>query len=324
MRNQIKTCISAIYFFHLLIFVRYTIAQETDLPGIRSDAKTVKSNWEFGLEITASADTAGITATVPVPISWPEQEISNEHVDRTDNVNGISFYDYDDQSKLMVVKIARLGSGETARAVMKIALKKTDIDPPKNPADYRFAKRATGELRKYIRPSPQIESTNRKIRSVLKSIEFDEQSPAWNQVEKIHDWVRENIEYQFETTNRSCLDALEDKRGDCGEMTSLFIAICRAKKIPARAVWVPGHTYPEFYLEDENGEGHWFPCQIAGEGFEFGSMVEDRPILQKGDSFKLPGHKKATRYVRPTMIANKLTAAPVLTHIQRKIEQTQN
>ena len=52
-------------------------------------------------------------------------------------------------------------------------------------------------------------------------------------------------------------------------------------------VWVPGHCYPEFYLEDAEGRGHWIPCQAAGTR-AFGSMPEHRPILQKGDNFRVP------------------------------------
>ena len=81
--------------------------------------------------------------------------------------------------------------------------------------------------------------------------------------------------------------ALKDKTGDCEELTSLFIALCRASDIPARTVWVPGHCYPEFYLEDDEGKGHWFPCQAAGSR-AFGGIPEQKPILQKGDNFSVP------------------------------------
>ena len=105
---------------------------------------------------------------------------------------------------------------------------------------------------------------------------------------------------------KGALAGLKDGTGDCEELTSLFIALCRAADIPARTVWVQGHCYPEFYLEDEKGDGHWFPCQAAGSR-EFGGIVETRPILQKGDNFKPhPGQKKHQRY-----LAEYLTGTPV-------------
>ncbi len=68
-------------------------------------------------------------------------------------------------------------------------------------------------------------------------------------------------------------------------MTSLFIALCRASKIPARTVWLTTSVYPEFYLLDDDGHGHWFPCQIGGTR-QFGGIDDSTPILQKGDNFR--------------------------------------
>ena len=103
----------------------------------------------------------------------------------------------------------------------------------------------------------------------------------------------------------------------------MFIAICRALKIPARAVWVPDHTYPEFYLEDEKGKGHWFPCQAAGD-YEFGAMSDDRPILQKGDRFRRPNQSGFVRYLQPTLTAKDLKGDISIDWISRKVEDDAN
>ena len=111
----------------------------------------------------------------------------------------------------------------------------------------------------------------------------------------IYDWVRDTIEYRNGDL-RQIKEALKDKQGDCEEMTGIFVALCRASDIPARCVWIPEHCYPEFYLEDEDGVGYWFPCQAAGER-QFGQMHDYRPILQKGDRFKVPEEIAMQRYV---------------------------
>ena len=50
-------------------------------------------------------------------------------------------------------------------------------------------------------------------------------------------------------------------------------------------------------LEDDKGEGHWFPCQSAGTR-QFGGINETRPILQKGDNFRPPKNgKERQRYM---------------------------
>ncbi|MGC4003730.1 MAG: transglutaminase-like domain-containing protein [Pirellulales bacterium] len=100
---------------------------------------------------------------------------------------------------------------------------------------------------------------------------------------------------------QGAVKALQLGYGDCEELSSLFIALCRQQKIPARTVWVTGHCYPEFYLVDDKGEGHWYPCQAAGTR-AFGGIPETRPILQKGDNFADPDRpRERLRYVSEFM-----------------------
>ena len=131
-------------------------------------------------------------------------------------------------------------------------------------------------------PSPYIESRDPKIRELAKEIGADKEK-AWEKVEAIYDWVREKVEYKNGPL-KGALAALKDGTGDCEELTSLFIAICRANDIPARTVWVPGHCYPEFYLDDEEGKGHWFPCQAAGSP-AFGGHSGEPADPAKGRQF---------------------------------------
>lgn len=96
------------------------------------------------------------------------------------------------------------------------------------------------------------------------------------------------------------MHALEQRGGDCEEMSALFVGLCRLSNIPARTVWVYTHDYPEFYLVDQQGKGHWIPAQVLGPAW-FGEMAEYRPILQKGDRFFDPLRREYVRYVPQTM-----------------------
>ena len=161
---------------------------------------------------------------------------------------------------------------------------------------FLIPRRVPRDVGRYLGPSPYIESRSPQIRSTAREILRDkQQASAWHQVEAIYDWVRDNVEYKNGDL-KGALAALRDGDGDCEELTSLFVALCRANRIPARMVWVPGHCYPEFYLEDADGQGHWFPCQAAGSR-DFGSLPDHRPVLQKGDNFRVPEKREPQRYV---------------------------
>lgn len=294
----------------------------SDGSGIELLEPTVE-RWEMGLEITGgSGNASGIVAMAPLPVDWPEQTIRIITEDKTDNVGRLTFKTLDDAVTQMMIPVSRLGPGDVAKVVVTIEVTKHWIAAPNDTSQLQFGRSLDRHVRKFLAPSPYIESRDRRIKEIADELERQtEGQPAWNQVEAIFDWVRDNVEYRFDEQIKSCVAALDDGHGDCEELSSLFIAICRARGIPARAVWIPGHTYPEFYLEDEQGNGHWFPCQAAGTR-EFGAMSEDKPILQKGDRFKIHGHRDMMRYVQPTLTARDATASPTVRWILNpKVDQ---
>ena len=157
-------------------------------------------------------------------------------------------------------------SGQEAKALVTFEVRRSEILPPKDTDGFVIpdSKKLPREIRPYLTPSPLIECRDPKIRALAKEIGADK-TKAWDRVEAIYDWVREHIKDKDQGgVPKGALAALKDGNGDCEARTSVFIAICRAADIPARTVWVFGHVYPEFYLCDGKGEGHWFPCQSRG------------------------------------------------------------
>ena len=260
--------------------------QQGDSKGAKLGDSLVQ-RWRAGVIVTAaSGPCQGIVATVPVPIDWPEQQVTLVEEDISPSVR-ISFRMVEGTVKQMLMSIPYLPAGERASALVTFEVKRSSQLAPEDTDIFQLPERRKiprGML-PYLGPSPYIESTNTKIKALAKQIGADEEK-AWNKVEAIYDWVRETVEYK-DGPLKGALAALRDGTGDCEELTSLFIAVCRAAGIPARTVWVPGHCYPEFYLVDDEGEGHWFPCQAAGSR-AFGEIPEHRPILQKGDNFRPP------------------------------------
>ncbi len=270
--------------------------------------------------MVSKGKSSGVTCTFPVPIAWPEQEIEIVSQDKTENVGRVTFKKLGADAQIVVFKVNRLKANESAQATIKYRVKKKNIVAPAAQDQLMFAKSIPGPIKKFLKPSPYIEIKDDLVKQTAAKIEFDDNLPAWQNVEKIFDWVRTNIKYKFDPQIHSCMWALQNQTGDCEEMSSLFVAICRVKGIPARAVWIPDHTYPEFYLVDKQGVGHWIPCQAAGQR-EFGSMTERKPVMQKGDSFVVPGKgRKPIRYIEANLVARDSSHGLDIASITREIK----
>jgi len=202
----------------------------------------------------------------------------------------------------MVISIPYLPAGEEARAVVTLEITRYTLLPPEETSTLVIPKKLDRAIRPYLGPSPGIETRQSQIKKLGKEILAEHtDADAWHKVEALYDWVRANVTYKAETF-KGAAAALKTKIGDCEDMSSLFIALCRVSDVPARTVWVPGHCYPEFYLEDAEGKGHWYPCQAAGTR-AFGGIPDQKPILQKGDNFKVPERSDRQRYAAEHLTA---------------------
>jgi len=296
---------TSIVLFVIIGFAASAMAQFAPTqPGDAELGESRIQKWRAGMVIRAvGGPCRGLVGTVPVPIDWPEQRVQIVDEEVTSNAQ-VDYRMVDGTVKQMVVAVRQLPTGEEAKAVVTFEIERHTQQPPDNTAQYRVpeSRELDSSMRAYLGPSPLIESNDRRIRKLAHEIGADAPT-AWQRVEAIYDWVRDKVEYKNGPL-KGAVAALNDGTGDCEELTSLFIAICRAADIPARTVWVPGHCYPEFYLMDEQGEGHWFPCQAAGSR-EFGGITELRPILQKGDNFRPPHNRRD----RQRYLAEHLTGA---------------
>jgi transglutaminase-like putative cysteine protease len=259
----------------------------------------------------------GIVATVPVPHDWPEQQVQIVNEDITPTVTNVSYRMIGGTVKQMAIEIPLLPADEEARAVITFEIHKQNLLPPDSTSSLEIPKKLPRDLLIYTGPSPFIESKHPKIISRAKELVADK-STDWEKVEAMYDWVRDNVKYQNGEL-KGAIKALNDKTGDCEELSSLFIAMCRTQKIPARTVWVPGHCYPEFYLVDGEGKGYWFPCQAAGAR-AFGGIPEARPILQKGDNFRDPDRPKdKLRYVSEYLTGKGGSGKPKVKFVQEQV-----
>jgi hypothetical protein len=252
------------------------------------------SRWKVGVMIKASGGTCrGLAGYAAVPTDWPEQEVKVVKEEISPEVR-LHYETLEHAVKIMSFKIAQVAPGQEVKALVTFEVRRSAILPPEDTDKYVKAdpKKLPREIKPFLQPSPRIETRDPKIREVARKVGVDKEK-AWDHVQAIYDWVWEHVK-DTDCPAKSAAAALRDGTGNCEERSSLFIAICRAAEIPARTVWVPGHAYSEFYLEDEKGKGHWFPCQSRGAR-QFGGITDLRPIFQKGDNIRPPRNASRER-----------------------------
>ena len=250
----------------------------------------------IGMQFTGVGNATGIVGIVPVPIDWAEQSVRVIDQEKTANVGRISFRDLNDGARQMQISVPRLRRGEEASATITYEVTRHGLVGPEETAGFRIPKRLNREMRHYLLSGPL---TNAKDNNIIaaKDNAIADVDGAWNQVRAIHDWVVDNVEYQERPEIKSASASLLEKVGDCQELSSLFVAMCRAHGVPARCVWIPNHSYVEFYLEDAAGRGHWFPAESTNKE-QFGYLPRTGMILQKGDNLRVPEFREPLHYAR--------------------------
>lgn len=257
----------------------------------------------IGLKLTSGSPMSGTKATTVFPTAWPEQDV--EIVETSISpVFKRDFRELPGNNKQLLLFAASVPGNAINEATVKVRITKRHIVAPSDTSELVVPRRVPRELRNYLTDSPYIKVRQAPLIKAIREIDAEEPESDWERIEMFYDWVRENIEYRNGEL-KTLQVALKEKAGDCEEMTAAFVAMCRSARIPARCVWIPNHCYPEFYMEDGEGNGQWFPCQVAGTR-NFGAMPEYLPILQKGDRFVVPEKPGAQRYVADFLTAKRI------------------
>ncbi len=89
--------------------------------------------------------------------------------------------------------------------------------------------------------------------------------PGYDQAEAIRAWIRQNIRYEYGTSNAntSALETLRHRTGVCRDFTHLGISLCRSLNIPARMVVGYLHNLKPMDLHA------WFEAFVGGRWYTF-------------------------------------------------------
>ncbi len=133
------------------------------------------------------------------------------------------------------------------------------------------------DLRPFLKNEKFIEKSHPQIKKIAESI------PDANQIKlvrQIYDYVAHYMNYVYSTQEAGALGALRKKEGACTDYCDLFVALCRARDIPARVVKgyisesldVPQHAWAEVYLEKYG----WVPFDLTYGDVEQSSIRNER------------------------------------------------
>lgn len=120
------------------------------------------------------------------------------------------------------------------------------------------------EKARYTSPTLLIQSDNSDIRRLAQSIIGSETDPV-RQLDRLQNWVFLNIAKSYGRNTSSALTVLENRAGDCTELTLLFTALARSVGIPAREL--TGLIY-----DDLNNVFGWHAWAEAHDGNQWISV----------------------------------------------------
>ena len=311
MVNVLKTRTAKAILFSLLLCCMAVSCPSTGIAQSDTEGEgnkvtfsnPVQSKWKVGTKIIGGAKPAlNVLITLPVPTDWPEQTVTFDDV-VVDSQSRVldDFRTIDGGVHQLVVKMPRLAPREQVTVSVTCAVTTNQVNAPPKPSALLKPKTSHRDGKPYTGVGPDINFRNAKLRNQVKEL-VEGKASAWAEVEAIFDWVRDEID---ETTQApgDVVNVFRNRKGCNEDKVGLFVAMCRANKIPARMVWVEGTQRAEFMLVDSEKKAHWIPCSPGGIR-EFGSVAEPRIIMQKGDSIRVPEKEQRQKYVAEFVTCN--------------------
>ena len=244
---------------------------------------------------------------LPIPLDWPEQDVGQLTI-----TGDRPFRLLDDDESGMIVRSLYRGSealpGPKETRLLAVAYHvtrkeiRTDAQVLASRA-YEPYDEQSQLYRLNTRSEKLIEADAREIMTLAETLKVRTEGP-YHFAREAYDYVIEHTEYVSPSPSHGARECLAKGRADCGSYTALFVALCRAGGVPARAVagsWATGenqwHCWAEFLLP---GVG-WVPVDpSAGErsprerAYYFGNLDNNRVSLAKTFNLTVKATKGST------------------------------
>ena len=247
-----------------------------------------------GVRWTGSGNASELRASTVTPVGFPEQEIIDVKIEKTEGCEA-QIKQLTDTAGQLQVAAPEIQRGQTieAKAIYRLKISRSHYGYERD--KFPVKQNVTKQIESIgLGNSPGIRSDLNSVRRIAKEITSRHEHP-WDLAKKFYDWVWENIK-GIPGPYTSVKAAIQKRVGDCEERAGVFIALCRAAGIPARLVWVPNHSWAEFCLFDYQGQPRWIPSHTAAYNW-FGWTGAHEVVLQKGDRIRVPGRNKTLRLI---------------------------
>jgi transglutaminase-like putative cysteine protease len=123
-------------------------------------------------------------------------------------------------------------------------------------------------LARFVQPEPLIESDAPVLRAEAQRLVRGASDEPRARAEQLLRQVHALLEKKPTVSLPSALEVLKTRVGDCNEHATLYVAMARSLKIPARIavglVYLRGafyyHAWAEVWLDEDDGRGLWLPA----------------------------------------------------------------
>ena len=226
-----------------------------------------------------------IYSVLPIPVSNNYQDIASLEASgctRASCPDGVNSYFWKDVQSSSIPASGEFVISESFDAtVYKVTVDFSKIK------DIQPYDKTSQECVKYLERDDAglIDPTNAKIASTANTLWDEAHGDIIEYARKCFVWTHSNMKYgNMNTGLHPISELMTTMTGDCGNYTSVFVSLLRAKGIPARHVVMVHGKLDEFHVRAEffiPGYG-WIPADPTWGGDNFGVFDGDYIVMAKG------------------------------------------
>jgi len=230
--------------------------------------RALRPQWQLQYKLTlfnpTSKPVGNFSAFVAVPITIPPQQIVTKLVVQPSELKLSSDVEGNNWLHMEVPRIRPQQSLElqyVATVQRKPLLFPSELVRVQQQAMTPYSK---AFLKTYLSPEAHIESTHPAIVELAKNILSDRPLTFVKRAVQV---VNQIVKYELQSEEYGAAYAVEQRKGDCTEFAALFVALCRAKGIPARvcAGFALGKSWERHATAECMINGRWIPVDVTGQ-----------------------------------------------------------